>query len=102
VAATITFDSRQTGGTVFSGSEKLRRGTGNLGTYTGPGGVAITPALFNLKRLDHLDLQAVGGAHLFVFDKAAMKIKAYSAFGTEVTNGTNITANTFRFQAQGR
>ncbi len=101
MAVSITFDPRSQGGLAFSGSEKVRRGTGNLGTYA-TGGVAITPANFLLKRLDHLDLQVVGGTHVMTFDKANMKIKAYSAIGTEVTNATNLTSNTFRFEAKGK
>ena len=47
-------------------------------------------------------MASIGGTHIFVYDKANAKVKAFSALGTEVTNATNITANTFRFQAQGR
>jgi hypothetical protein len=106
MAATITFDNRTTGskqsGRLFSGSEKVRRGTGNLGIYA-TNGVAVTAATFGLRTLNHVDISsATDGSTLFVWDAANGKIKAFSAVGTEVTNSTDISSKTFRFEAKGR
>ena len=104
--AAPTFDSRTTGtkqaGRIFSGSEKVRRGTTNLGVYA-TGGIAVTPATFGLRTLTHLDIApSLDGTTFFVWDAPNGKIKAFSAIGTEVTNATDISSKVFRFMATGR
>jgi hypothetical protein len=103
VAITVTFDSPRSRNIKFSGSEKVRRGTANLGIYVGPGGVTVTPANFQLRTLDHLDVFGAldGSTTSFLWDKANSKIKAFSVAGTEVVNGVDTTTKLFRFQALG-
>lgn len=101
MAISLTFDSPKSRSMVFSGSQKIRRGTGNLGVYA-TNGIAITAANCQLRKLDHLTLSiSTDGSTLFQWDKANGKIKAFSALGTEVTNSTDITSKVFRFEAEG-
>lgn len=102
MAITITFDTPQaTKGQFFSGSEKVRRGTFNLGTYV-TNGVAVAASDFKLKELRHLVLENshVNG-EIYAWDRANGKIKAYSAVGTEQTQ-IDISANVARYQAFGK
>ena len=102
MAITINFDTPRVKGRFFSGSEKVRRGTGNLGVYA-TGGVSAPAASFNLRSLDHVDVApSLDGTTIYVWDKQNGKIKAFSAVGTEVSNSTDISSKTFRYMALGK
>lgn len=100
MAVTATPDRKRSR---FSGSEKLIRGTANLGVYAA-GGIAITPKTFGLRKLNYLDLGQAAGT-TFEWDQVNSKIKAYQqgagagAF-TEV-GAVDISARTFQFEARG-
>jgi hypothetical protein len=100
MAVTIVLDAKSKGN-FFSGGEKVRRGTIQLGTYV-TNGIAVTPANFQLRSLDYLRIEPshVNG-ELYAWDKANGKVKAYTAVGTEQT-GADISANVARFEARGK
>ena len=105
MAVTVTFDSPRSRNVFFSGSQKIRRGLYNIGNPYVVNGMAVTPATFGLRTLDHLDVGgcSVDGAILLMYDKANQKIKAFTAVGTEA-GAVDLSAagKSFRFQAEGR
>lgn len=88
----------------FLGDERVRRGRITLDTSYPTGGSAYTAALFNLNTLRQLKIHAVSsdGATLVVNDETNLKLKCFSALGTEVVNATNIAAKTVQFEAIGQ
>lgn len=109
MAASVTFDA-QPGGKSTMFPRKIRRGTLTLGAYA-TNGVAVTPTLFGLTRIDDIDIQPAGG---FVFEwlPATGKVKAYdqkdpaAAGGAdiplpEVGNAVSLAAINARFRAEG-
>ena len=105
MAFTFTPDTPRSRNNFFSGSEKKRNGLANLGNPYVVGGMAVTPSTFQLRTLDHLDVGgcSVDGALTLMLDKANMKIKAFTAFGTEA-GAVDLSAagKSFRVQASGR
>lgn len=80
-------------------------GTINLGSYA-TGGVAITPQLFGLTQLVHLDLSQASG-RTYEWDQVNSKVKAYrNAAGAgdlaEVGNAVDLSATSIRFMAYGK
>lgn len=67
------------------------------------GGTAITPQMFGLDEIHHFDptLEA-SGTNIAAYDYAANKLKCFTAFGTEVTNATNLSSKTFRCLVYGK
>ena len=107
MALSITLDSPRRRNIKFIGGQKVRRGLMNLGNPYVVGGVSIGATelkTLNLKELDHLDCGGCSfdGALTLMFDKANMKIKAFTAFGTEA-GAVDLSAagKNFRFQAEG-
>ena len=105
MAISITFDSPRSRNITFNGAEKVRRGLMNLGNPYVVGGMAVTPANFQLRTLDHIDCGgcSIDGALTLCYDKANQKIKAFTAFGTEA-GAVDLSAagKSFRFQAEGK
>lgn len=109
MAASVTFDA-QPGGRSTMFPRKIRRGTLTLGASYATGGVAITPALFGLTRIDDIDIQPSAG-YLCEWLPSTGKVKAYydNSAGAytqnqplgEVANAANLSAVNFRFRAEG-
>lgn len=109
MAASVVFDA-QPGGKSTMFPRKLRRGTVSLNTYA-TDGVAVTPALFALNRIDDLRVDSTGG-FVFEFLPSTAKVKAYrqkdpaAAGGAdialpEVANGVDLSAALSRFRCEG-
>lgn len=75
-AASVTMDTPRSVGYSFSGPNKVRRGTLNLGDPYAASGIAFTPANFNLRRIDKLVVQPSAG-YVFEWVKSSGKVKAY-------------------------
>jgi hypothetical protein len=103
MAASFTLDTRSTGGNKFSGSEKVRRGTGNLGTSYATSGVAITPSMFQLRQIFDLIVTptVATGDRLFTWDKTNSKILCFTALGTEAAGASDQSTKTFRVTVYG-
>lgn len=110
MAASVVFDA-QPGGKYHSFPRKVRHGTVTLGSSYTTNGVAVTPALFGLGRIDDLSIQPSGG-YTFEYLPATGKIKAYwqrdsntTTYDkvplTEIDNATSMTSITPRFRAEG-
>lgn len=104
MALSITIDTPRFRNQRFVGGSKIRFGVGNLGNPYVVGGMAVTPALFKLTTLDYLDVGgcSTDGALTLMFDKPNLKIKAFTAFGTEA-GAVDLSAagKNFRFCAIG-
>ena len=108
MAISITIDKDD--GRYVQGNRYVRKGYGNLGIYA-TGGVAFTPATFDLSSISQLDVANAGG-YVFEWDKTNQKIKAYrqkdpAAPGgadipmPEVANAVDLSTVTFRFRVDG-
>jgi len=61
------------------------------------GGSSLTPAQLQMSEIHLLDPQPpLSGLRLYKYDYTNKALKAFSAFGTEVANTTNLTADTIR------
>jgi hypothetical protein len=61
------------------------------------GGTPITPQMFGLDSVDHFDATTEsGGGNLAAYDYANKKLKMFTAFSTEVTAATDLSAKTWR------
>lgn len=66
------------------------------------GGSALTASQFGLDELQHIEGAEPTGGTLIAFDAANVKLKAFSAVGTEVVNTTNLSAKVFRCLVVGK
>lgn len=105
MAFTFTQDTPKTRNIRFTGGEKIRNGLGNLGNPYATNGIAITPAMFGLRTIDHVDVGgcSVDGAILVMYDKANQKVKAFTAVGTEAgAVDLSAAAKSFRMRVHGQ
>jgi len=87
-----------------TGNRRAHSGTMNLGVYA-TGGVAFTPSLFGIWRLDNVELPAIGllaGApRQLAIDWPNNKIMAFDATGTQIAGAVDLSAMVVRFSARG-
>ena len=105
MAATVTTDAQPHPGKSVPDAYFIVFGTISLGIYA-TNGISVTPQLFGLTQLVHLDLSQAGG-RTYEFDKANSKVKAYrNAAGAgdlaEVGNAVDLSATNIRFMAFGK
>ena len=63
----------------------------------------FTVAPFAFNEIDTVEPELpLSGTRIYKYDYANKKLKAFSAFGTEVTNATNISADTIRCIVTGK
>jgi hypothetical protein len=77
--------------------------TGDTSYPTGgsPCDFTAAPFAYNDVQLVEPDLP-LAGTRVYKYDYANKKLKAFSAFGTEVTNATNVSANVVRVVVTGK
>jgi hypothetical protein len=69
--------------------------------YVNPGGWSLTPAMLGMATIEFALFMDPPSGHIIRYDVATQKVKAYwsgtaSAVLNEVTNGTNLSAVTFK------
>jgi hypothetical protein len=65
--------------------------------YPNPAGSPVTPQMFGLDEVHHIDpTMEAGGSTLMAFDTVNKTLKCYTAFGTQVTNGTDLSSKVWR------
>jgi hypothetical protein len=106
MAASVAVDAQPHPGKSVPDAYYVVFGTINLGAAYTTNGVVVTPQLFGLTQLVHVDLTQAAG-RVYEFDKANLKIKAYrNAAGAgdlaEVANATDLSAANVRFMAYGK